>query len=119
MCCRIACDRSARSSSLAVPYDRGDVLAAIHREGEVVSSTDELGLMRVRARLSEASAGRLAASSSRPEDRDEPARAGATASSRRRTRTIDSIACSPSAERFEGGSVDLSIGTPWTRHRRR
>jgi GTP-binding protein HflX len=45
---------------LAVPYDRGDVLAAIHREGEVVSSTDGPAAMRIRARLSDASAGRLA-----------------------------------------------------------
>jgi GTP-binding protein HflX len=45
---------------LAVPYDRGDVLAAIHREGEVVSTTDEPAHLRVRARLSDASAGRLA-----------------------------------------------------------
>jgi GTP-binding protein HflX len=45
---------------LAVPYDRGDVLAAIHREGEVVSTTDESAHLRVRARLSDASAGRLA-----------------------------------------------------------
>ena len=45
---------------LEVPYDRGDVLAAIHREGEVVSTIDEPGLLRVRARLSDASAGRLA-----------------------------------------------------------
>ena len=44
---------------LAVPYDRGDVLAAIHREGEVVSTTDDAGAMRVRARLSGPSAGRL------------------------------------------------------------
>jgi GTP-binding protein HflX len=45
---------------LLVPFDRGDVLASIHREGEVVSTTDEADAMRVRARLSEASAGRLA-----------------------------------------------------------
>jgi GTP-binding protein HflX len=45
---------------LEVPYDRGDVLAAIHREGEVVSTTDEPAHLRVRARLSDASAGRLA-----------------------------------------------------------
>ena len=45
---------------LVVPYDRGDVLAAIHREGEVVSTTDEPEHLVVRARLSEASAGRLA-----------------------------------------------------------
>ena len=44
---------------LLVPYDRGDVLASIHREGEMVSTTDEPDAMRIRARLSEASAGRL------------------------------------------------------------
>ncbi len=54
------CARSATVVELAVPYDRGDVLAAIHREGEVVSTTDEPGQLRVRARLSDASAGRLA-----------------------------------------------------------
>jgi GTPase len=45
---------------LEVPYDRGDVLASIHREGEVVSTADEPDVMRIRARLSDASAGRLA-----------------------------------------------------------
>jgi GTPase len=45
---------------LVVPYDRGDVLASIHREGEVVSTADEPEAMRIRARLSDASAGRLA-----------------------------------------------------------
>lgn len=45
---------------LMVPYDRGDVMAAIHREGEVVSTSHEDGGIRVRARLSDASAGRLA-----------------------------------------------------------
>jgi len=45
---------------LVVPYDRGDVLAAIHREGEVLSTADDGGGLRVRARLSNASAGRLA-----------------------------------------------------------
>jgi GTPase len=44
---------------LLVPYERGDVMASIHREGEVVSTTEEPGALRVRARLSEASAGRL------------------------------------------------------------
>jgi GTP-binding protein HflX len=46
---------------LLVPYERGDVLAAVHREGEVVSTFHDDGGVRVRARLSEASAGRLAA----------------------------------------------------------
>jgi GTP-binding protein HflX len=44
---------------LSVPYDRGDVLAAIHREGEVVSTSDDAATMRVRARLSDPSVGRL------------------------------------------------------------
>jgi GTPase len=44
---------------LHVPYDRGDVLASIHREGEVVSTTDDTEVLRVRARLSGPSAGRL------------------------------------------------------------
>ena len=44
---------------LFVPYDRGDMLAAVHREGEVVSTSDEPDAMRVRARLSGPSVGRL------------------------------------------------------------
>ena len=40
---------------LLVPFDRGDVLASLHREGEVLveSATDDG--MRVRARLDDAS----------------------------------------------------------------
>ncbi|MGD9999600.1 MAG: GTPase HflX [Ilumatobacteraceae bacterium] len=45
---------------LLVPYDRGDVLASVHREGEVVSTSNEEGGVRIRARLGDASAGRLA-----------------------------------------------------------
>ncbi len=44
---------------LVIPYDRGDVLASVHREGEVVSTTEDVDGFHVRARLSEASAGRL------------------------------------------------------------
>jgi GTP-binding protein HflX len=44
---------------LVVPYERGDVLAAIHREGEVVSTSEAADALVVRARMSEASAGRL------------------------------------------------------------
>ncbi|NNE12628.1 MAG: GTPase HflX, partial [Ilumatobacter sp.] len=44
---------------LAIPFERGDVLAAVHREGEVVSSTESPDGFQVRARLSDASAGRL------------------------------------------------------------
>jgi GTP-binding protein HflX len=50
----------SRVLELLVPYERGDVLASIHREGEVVSTTHEETGVRVRARLAEASAGRLA-----------------------------------------------------------
>ena len=49
----------ARVTELMVPYERGDVLASIRREGEVVSETYEEEGTRVRARLSDASAGRL------------------------------------------------------------
>ncbi|MGI9646099.1 MAG: GTPase HflX [Ilumatobacteraceae bacterium] len=45
---------------LVVPFDRCGVLAAIHREGEVVSVGDDGANWTVRARLSDASAGRLA-----------------------------------------------------------
>jgi GTP-binding protein HflX len=44
---------------LLVPYERGDVLAAIHREGEVVSTFHDTDGVRVRARLADASVGRL------------------------------------------------------------
>ena len=46
-------------TELMVPYDRGDILASIHREGEVVMSELEDDGMRIRARLSSASEGRL------------------------------------------------------------
>ena len=36
---------------LVVPYDRGDVLAAIHREGQVLVETSEETAMRLRVRL--------------------------------------------------------------------
>lgn len=44
---------------LLIPYDRGDIVATVHREGEVVSTANEDEGMRVRARLADASAGRL------------------------------------------------------------
>ena len=44
---------------LLIPYDRGDIVATVHREGEVVSTANEDNGMRVRARLADASAGRL------------------------------------------------------------
>jgi GTP-binding protein HflX len=44
-----------RAVEFAVPYDRGDVVAALHRAGEVVDSRDENGCIHIRARLDEAS----------------------------------------------------------------
>ncbi len=44
---------------LVIPYDRGDIMASVHREGEVVSTTDDDVAWIIRARLSDASAGRL------------------------------------------------------------
>jgi GTP-binding protein HflX len=44
---------------LLIPYDRGDIVATVHREGEVLSAANEDNAMRVRARLADASAGRL------------------------------------------------------------
>jgi GTP-binding protein HflX len=45
---------------LVVPYDRGDVIAAIHREGEVLVETHEADATRIRARLDPAATGRFA-----------------------------------------------------------
>ncbi len=49
-----------RVVQLVVPYERGDILASIHREGEVIATAHEDDGIHVRARLSDASAGRLA-----------------------------------------------------------
>jgi GTP-binding protein HflX len=43
-----------------VPYDRGDVLAALHRAGEVLVEVHDDGGTRVRARLPDAAVGRFA-----------------------------------------------------------
>ena len=43
-----------------VPYDRGDVLAALHRAGEVLVEVHDAAGTRVRARLPEAAASRFA-----------------------------------------------------------
>ena len=45
---------------LAVPYARGDVLAALHREGEVLDEEHDEGGTRLRARLDPAGAARFA-----------------------------------------------------------
>jgi GTP-binding protein HflX len=46
----------ARTSviELVVPYERGDVLAAVHREGEVLVETAGEGAMRMRVRFDDA-----------------------------------------------------------------
>jgi hypothetical protein len=46
-------------TELVVPFDRGDVLASLHREGEVLVETATEEGMRVRARLDDASVSRL------------------------------------------------------------
>ncbi len=45
---------------LFVPFDRGDILAELHREGEVLEEVEVSGMMRVRARVDAAAANRLA-----------------------------------------------------------
>ena len=51
--------RVAREVELMVPWDRGDVLAGVHREGQVLDSTATEQGMRLRARLEPASVGAL------------------------------------------------------------
>jgi GTP-binding protein HflX len=46
-------------TELVVPFDRGDVLASLHREGEVLLETATDDGMRVRARLDDAAVSRL------------------------------------------------------------
>ena len=49
-----------------MPYDRGDVLAALHREGEVLVEVHEESGTRIRARLPEASVTRFREFAGRP-----------------------------------------------------
>lgn len=49
----------AKVVELLVPYDRGDVLAAVHREGEVLVEVHDAEGTRVRARLPAPAAGRF------------------------------------------------------------
>jgi GTP-binding protein HflX len=48
-----------KTVELVIPYERGDVLAAVHREGEVVAETAEDAGMRLRARLDDPAAARF------------------------------------------------------------
>jgi GTP-binding protein HflX len=50
----------SRAIELLVPYDRGDVVAALHREGEVLVEAHEESATRLRARLDPAEAARFA-----------------------------------------------------------
>jgi GTP-binding protein HflX len=46
---------------LCIPWDRGDLLAAVHREGEVISEAHEADGAHLRARLDQVGATRFAA----------------------------------------------------------
>lgn len=46
-------------AELMIPWDRGDVLAAVHREGQVLTESAEANGMRLKARLEPASLGAL------------------------------------------------------------
>ncbi len=46
-------------AELVIPWDRGDVIASVHREGQVISETSEEHGMRLRARLEPSSLGAL------------------------------------------------------------
>ncbi|MBI02921.1 MAG: GTPase HflX [Acidimicrobiaceae bacterium] len=52
--------RNTVMAELSVPYDRGDVLAMAHREGEVLDVEEEVEGWTIRVRVDEGSAGRLA-----------------------------------------------------------
>ena len=56
---RPAAGRSTTVVELLVPYDRGDVLAAVHREGEVLVEAAEDDGMRLRARLDDTAQSKL------------------------------------------------------------
>jgi GTP-binding protein HflX len=57
----------ARISEFVVPYERGDVLAALHRAGEVLVEVHGDNATRVRARLPEAAAGRFSEYATAPD----------------------------------------------------
>ena len=61
-------------TELLVPWDRGDVIAAVHREGQVISELAEEAGMRLHARLEPGSVGALRSflvSDARSDDHDE------------------------------------------------
>jgi GTP-binding protein HflX len=44
---------------LAIPFDRGDIVASVHRDGEVLDEDAGEGGIRMRARLDDSAASRL------------------------------------------------------------
>ena len=46
-------------TELLIPFDRGDVIASVHREGQVLVETPDADGLRIRARLEAGSVGRL------------------------------------------------------------
>lgn len=52
---------ASRVVDLRIPFERGDVLAEVHREGEVLDESTDADGMVVRARLDDAASARLAA----------------------------------------------------------
>jgi GTP-binding protein HflX len=61
----------SRPIELVVPYSRGDVLAALHREAEVLVESHEESATRLRARLDPAEAGRFGEFVVDPDRQDE------------------------------------------------
>ena len=66
---------STRVVEFVVPFSRGDVLAALHREGEILSTVEEENSTRVTARLDPASAALFGAFAVPPAGVSAPARA--------------------------------------------
>ena len=93
---------------LVIPYERGDVLAELHREGEIVSESHGDDGVRVRARLDPAARG----SSRRVRGAHVMTLGDSSPSSLPQYPydRLDEVAAV--AERHEGGMVDLSVGTP-------
>jgi GTP-binding protein HflX len=57
---------AAQVIELVVPYDRGDILAAVHREGEVLMESHDQSSTRLRVRVDTTGAARFAAFVARP-----------------------------------------------------
>ena len=104
---------------LVVPFERGDVLAAVHREGEVLVESHSESAVRLRVRVDQAGAARfrefLADGSGPVRSRSSTAR---PARARRERVRSPAVSLRPAGRgegdrrRPPGGIVDLSIGTP-------